>query len=890
MGLQALDGARLVFYPAFEDASDLTDHFYRLHWFLHPFRDRIEEVVIPIATAGLSVGELPPFLDSSLPRLVGGIKVRFLEAPSTAQLEELAGQADCVLAWKVTDDGKTTPNPELRTKRKIRIDHHRVRNATSFYLMFAEAFKELQAGYVETSRALFESIRMACVGRVGYVFGTGPNLALAAEHDFSDGVPIVCNSMVRNYALMDRLNPPLIVIADPIFHAGPSSYAEAFRKDLVRALDTYGSYLIVPLRDYHIYLAHLPERFAGRIAAMPFEKSAAPNLDLSASYHVTSTGNVLTLFLLPLAATFFEEVRIFGCDGRPFAKNDYFWSHDKASQFNERMDDIQKAHPAFFAIDFDDYYLTHCRVLGGWVREMERGGKVVTNHTPSHIPALASRSVGPLVAAARAEKGKAGDNPLAGSLFVSIDPEVGKNIGHYTPMNDRMAEAARALGVEFLTYGNRDQSALPEGRGYLRPCFKVNSWSFRMRDNGSEGDSYDQFCRDLEALRGDLRKMPASRDICVFMYCGSFSALEAMLNTFEGEANVTLAVNLFYASFVPYAEDSYVRRWKPLLKRFLANGRNRLFGTTEKLAEGMSEVYELPVNALPYPSTTFDDDKDVSGWQARPLGPGTMPRVLFPGAMRDEKGFFTTVEAVRILATGDNPSCRCIVAGRVKDDTPAHLVAALETIRHPMVTIEDRVLDDEAFIDFLASGDIVVLPYTAAAFKDRPSGILIDTITLGRPLIAVEGTWLADAIAQYGWGEVVPDDARAIATQIRRMIPRYQTYLDAVHASRGDYLQQNTWANLIEAVFAFVHTQMNRLVRETASETRSTAGAMSRLDYLSRKMGGIASFARREVVRSNAMKTDPFGVSALRRPGESGRYGQVRQPGEPDMEDVVNSG
>lgn len=854
-----MGGVKLLFYPAFENASELTDHFYRLHWFLHPFRDRIDEVVIPITSDEVAVGSPPDFLDPSLVDLIGGINIRFLRGASAAEQETLAASADCVFAWKIGDDGKPAPNPLVHAKRIVRIDHRKLRGATSFYLMFAQTAEDLQASYLARSRRVFEDIRKSCQASIGYVFGTGPNLALATLHDFSDGVAIACNSMVRNYALMDRLKPPLIVVADPIFHAGPSSYAAAFRKDLIRALDLYGSHLIVPMRDYHVYLAHLPERFANRIAAIPFKAGEEPNLDLSASYHVTTTSNVLTLFLLPLASTFFDEVRIFGCDGRSMSESSYFWGHDRASQFNDKLGAIRLAHPAFFEIDYEDYYQTHCRVVGEWVGGMEGVGKVVTNHTPSFIPALAERSVGPLIEKARQDRERLWGGRLTGALFVSIDPEVGRNIGHYTPMNDRMAAASRSLGIEFLTYGNRDSSALPERRSYLRPCFNVNSWSFRMRDNGNPSMSYDMFCDDLRAMRNDLRRLPASRDICIFMYCGSFSAAEAMMDVFANEANVTLAVNLFYASFVPYGELPFVQRWKPVLERFVANGRNRLFGSTEQLAEGMSEVFGVPVHALPYPSTTFDDDADLSKWKARKLGPGTLPSVLFPGAMREEKGFLTAMETVRCLTQGFGPRYRCVIAGRAREDTPPALVNALEEVRGDFVTVEDRVLDDSEFIEFLASGDIIVLPYKPSAFKDRPSGILIDTISLGKPIVAVEGTWLADAIAAYGWGEVAADDPVAIAAAVHKIIPRYQTYVDALHTTRDAYLQKNSWRKVVETVFAFVEPSNGEGVKNAGDPPIMRRSATVKLTDTGRKLASIATFAREEVRRINQQKTTSAG-------------------------------
>ncbi|MEM0984870.1 MAG: glycosyltransferase [Pseudomonadota bacterium] len=386
---------KICFFPAFTDRATLTDHFFRLHWYLRPLAGSIKTIEVPVSDPSLRPGDCPPFLDQSLKCLVGDLPVEFVSTNKTS-LEDMIGNADVVLKWDVKGGHEKDYQAALNDKRSLRVDHQNVRYAGSMYLKFRAEFDDLLgrrgSNYLKASKEVYARIKDRCSSEICYVFGTGPGLAHANAHDFSDGVCIACNSMVKNTELLDRLQPPLIAIGDPIFHAGPSSYAAAFRQSLIEALDRYEADLIVPMRDYHIYIDHLPKRFLDRIAAVPFKHGKAPNHDLLSDFHVTTTGNILTLFLLPLAADFSNTIRIFGCDGRPLEQSDYFWGHDKASQFNEEMDDIQKAHPGFFDIDYNDYYLEHCRTLETWLSNLEADGKTITNHTRSFIPALADRS------------------------------------------------------------------------------------------------------------------------------------------------------------------------------------------------------------------------------------------------------------------------------------------------------------------------------------------------------------------------------------------------------------------------------------------------------------------------------------------------------------------
>jgi glycosyltransferase involved in cell wall biosynthesis len=379
---------KLVLYPAFVDERDLTDHYYRLHWYLNPLRELIASIVVPHKLERPEIGALPDYLDPNLTRLTGTLPISYHRVDSDEELEVEAKTADALLLWS----SGSAPPPVPKGK-VIKIDHSRERNAGSFYLYFAQRFAGVQREAVERSEGVFSRIRERCTSDIGYIFGTGPGLRLASGQDCSDGVSIACNSMVRNRELLEQLEPSLFVVADPIFHAGCSSYAAAFRQELIEALDRYHADLVVPLRDYHIYTHHLPQRFADRIAGIPYRQGDAPNLDLSQEFAATTTGNVLTLFLIPLASTFFRTIRISGCDGRPAAENFHFWSYDKASQINEEMGNLCTAHPGFFEVDYDDYYSTHCDTLDRWLAAAERVGRRVENLTPSHIPALMKRTV-----------------------------------------------------------------------------------------------------------------------------------------------------------------------------------------------------------------------------------------------------------------------------------------------------------------------------------------------------------------------------------------------------------------------------------------------------------------------------------------------------------------
>ena len=144
----------------------------------------------------------------------------------------------------------------------VRVDYERVQHADSFLLRFAENIKGLHAEFFEITKHNLNKILKPLSREKAYLFGTGPNVEFTKNHDFSDGLVIACNSMAVNKEIIRWLRPDLFVIADPIFHAGPSSYAESFRTSFMDVLESENCPVIVAMRDYHIYKCYFPEKIS----------------------------------------------------------------------------------------------------------------------------------------------------------------------------------------------------------------------------------------------------------------------------------------------------------------------------------------------------------------------------------------------------------------------------------------------------------------------------------------------------------------------------------------------------------------------------------------------------------------------------------------------------
>src|SRR5690606_24974902 len=109
--------------------------------------------------------------------------------------------------------------------------------------------------------------------------------------DFSDGYVIGCSSVVSNPELLRHARPHLITAVDPIFHFGPSVYAQKFRDDLAAAAAEY-SFFFLTIDIYHYLLEHHIKLPSERLAIVPREYKGAI-ARLQDTWRVPQTSNVL---------------------------------------------------------------------------------------------------------------------------------------------------------------------------------------------------------------------------------------------------------------------------------------------------------------------------------------------------------------------------------------------------------------------------------------------------------------------------------------------------------------------------------------------------------------------------------------------------------------------
>ena len=199
---------------------------------------------------------------------------------------------------------------------------------------------------------------------------------------------MICNSIVKNKNFLNQAKPKYLMFGDPIFHPGPSKYAEKFRDDVRYLIDEYNTQIFTLSRDYAIYKNVFENKYLNNFSFVPMKKTKEYNSNLLENFYIKGTGNILTLLMFPIAYSLYDEIVLAGFDGRKKEENSYYWKHSKKNQYDDLLEEIKFIHSGYFKknnIFYDQYYENHLETVKNWIDLSKTSNKIIKSLTPSNI-------------------------------------------------------------------------------------------------------------------------------------------------------------------------------------------------------------------------------------------------------------------------------------------------------------------------------------------------------------------------------------------------------------------------------------------------------------------------------------------------------------------------
>ncbi len=218
---------------------------------------------------------------------------------------------------------------------------------------------------------------------------------------------------------------------------------------------------------------------------------------------------------------------------------------------------------------------------------------------------------------------------------------------------------------------------------------------------------------------------------------------------------------------------------------------------TESVAEILRRCGFAAARVVPYPITP--------AVEAGASEPAAFRHILYAGAARQDKGFPAVVDLVaRLAETGrDLPVVVQASADHYAKYDPRTKadVARLEGLRYPHLEVRRETLAPGEYAALFA-GAVCLQPYARADFADRISGVTLDALSAGAPVVATSGTWIARVVERFGAGRAVddlaPDPLLAAVEEVRADYGARAT--NAVRAGRA--LQEENSARHLFSILA----------------------------------------------------------------------------------------
>jgi len=192
-----------------------------------------------------------------------------------------------------------------------------------------------------------------------------------------------------------------------------------------------------------------------------------------------------------------------------------------------------------------------------------------------------------------------------------------------------------------------------------------------------------------------------------------------------------------------YPLDEVVAMLKAMAKKGI---RISISAETPAYARHLQELTGMPVLTTPYPEVSAP----------LPL-PETdqIVQVACPGSARGDKGYFMLHEIFSAIRHRDPDQRIRFLLQRLPDrDNIHHLNYLAHLYSIPGVTIFPSVLEMGEIEDIYRNSSIILTPYETHIYKLRGSAVTMESISYGRPLVALSGTAFSEQIEYYEAGTV----------------------------------------------------------------------------------------------------------------------------------------
>jgi hypothetical protein len=239
---------------------------------------------------------------------------------------------------------------------------------------------------------------------------------------------------------------------------------------------------------------------------------------------------------------------------------------------------------------------------------------------------------------------------------------------------------------------------------------------------------------------------------CYFLYRKLLASNEKVLVSTSGMIDLVL-FNLIAKETIPPKQVFFYFHWinnpSKKLKKLKEIAKKQpnlmILGTTQTVLDVFKKAGFQYAEVAPYPIS-----KEI---ELQSTKPSKFSRVLFAGAARQDKGFSKVVDLIE-YEKAENSTIPFFVQSSSEhynkyDKKTQHDIKRLSATGYKNLTIHKDTLSESKYLD-LFIGSICIQPYDPIAFADRVSGVTLDALLAGSPILTSADTWTAKIVEKFG--------------------------------------------------------------------------------------------------------------------------------------------
>lgn len=232
---------------------------------------------------------------------------------------------------------------------------------------------------------------------------------------------------------------------------------------------------------------------------------------------------------------------------------------------------------------------------------------------------------------------------------------------------------------------------------------------------------------------------------------------------------------------------------------------------TDRLANRYAQQLGMSVSIAPIP---FDQAPLIAALNNRKqLRQHGVVTVIYLGDARPEKGFDCFGRLVTELWESHLKPRRLRFVFQANTNVPGGEGNILQVIRslgqYPpsMVELINEPMTPQAYFECLVASDIVLIPYSVSRYHSRSSGVLIEALAAGKPVITTAGSWMATQVSETH--AVLIEDNSKLASALAGLLLRLPAAKRAAQQMAGRWQEFASPDNYIAHLLANVPAGRN---------------------------------------------------------------------------------